>query len=104
MHGRTSSTAHRDEAVASYLEDVGAQVRERREQQALSQAELAARAGISERCLRKLEAGDNAELRPCALVALALGLAPEDLGCPAGLSGGVARVALAHLGIGASRQ
>jgi XRE family aerobic/anaerobic benzoate catabolism transcriptional regulator len=70
--------------MASYLETVGAAVRNHRERLGWSRRELAAHSGLSERFLAQLETGDgNISLRRFADVAHALGTSPSVLLGPA---------------------
>jgi XRE family aerobic/anaerobic benzoate catabolism transcriptional regulator len=81
--------------VASYLETVGAQVRNHRERLGWSRRELAAHSGVSERFLAQLETGDgNISLRRFADVAHALGTSPSLLLGPADAPADVKPIAL----------
>ena len=70
--------------MPSYLQSVGAAVRNHREQRGWSRRELATHSGVSERFLAQLETGDgNISLRRFADVARALGTSPSALLAPA---------------------
>jgi XRE family transcriptional regulator, aerobic/anaerobic benzoate catabolism transcriptional regulator len=74
-------------AMASFLESVGATVRSQRESKGLSRRELALASGVSERFLAQLETGDgNISLRRFAEVAHALGTTPAALLAPTEIS------------------
>lgn len=81
--------------MPSYLEAVGATVRNHRERRGWSRRELAEHCGVSERFLAQLEAGQgNISLRRFAEVAHSLGTTPSALLAAADAPPGVRPVAL----------
>src|SRR6185503_21114801 len=81
--------------VSSYLQSVGAAVRNHREQRGWSRRELATHSGVSERFLAQLETGDgNISLRRFADVARALGTSPSALLAPADAPAEIKPIAL----------
>ncbi len=73
-------------------EGLGARIRKLRYRRGLSQAQLAVKAGVGEKTLKRLEAGRTGTPHPDTLAAIAgaLGLAPEQLFSTGGEEGGSA--------------
>ncbi len=76
--------------VAAFVCDVGARIESERQSQGLTQQELSDRPGVSHSHLMEIEAGGNTSLETVGRLALALGLWPDQMGCPT-LMGATAR-------------